>query len=64
MEKAIIGGTGVYDIGEGSRTETIETAYGRVEVNVVEFDGEEIVFLARHGRDHSQPPHLINYRAK
>ena len=64
MEKAIIGGTGVYDIGgEGSRTETIETAYGRVEVNVVEFDGEEIVFLARHGRDHSQPPHLINYRA-
>lgn len=63
MEKAIIGGTGVYDIGTGSYTKTVETKYGNVEVDVVKIDGEEIVFLARHGKGHGTPPHRVNYRA-
>lgn len=63
MEKAIIGGTGVYDIGAGSHTMTVETKYGNVEVDVAKIDGEEIVFLARHGKGHSTPPHRVNYRA-
>lgn len=63
MEKAIIGGTGIYDIGGGSYTKVVETIYGKTEVNIVNIEGEEIIFLARHGRDHSVPPHLINYRA-
>lgn len=63
MEKAIIGGTGVYDIGGESYTKKVSTEYGEVEVDVVKIDGEEIVFLARHGKGHSVPPHLINYRA-
>ena len=29
MEKAIIGGTGIYDIGGGSYTKVVETIYGR-----------------------------------
>ncbi|GMG95493.1 S-methyl-5'-thioinosine phosphorylase [Tepidimicrobium xylanilyticum] len=63
MRKAIIGGTGVYDIGDGSYSKTIETSYGKAEVNIVRVQGEEIVFLARHGVNHSVPPHLINYMA-
>lgn len=63
MQKAIIGGTGVYDIGEGSYSKLVETKYGRVEVDIVKFNNEEVVFLARHGKEHSTPPHLINYRA-
>ncbi|WP_352418649.1 MTAP family purine nucleoside phosphorylase [Proteiniborus sp.] len=62
MRKAIIGGTGVYDIGEGSYTKVVETKYGNVELDIVNINGEEIAFLARHGKRHSTPPHLINYR--
>ena len=61
--KAIIGGTGVYDAGYKSYTKTINTKYGEVEVDLINIDGEDIVFLARHGKKHSVPPHLINYRA-
>lgn len=63
MEKAIIGGTGVYDVAGNSYSKTVSTKYGEVQVDVVEINGEEIVFLARHGKGHSVPPHLINYRA-
>lgn len=63
MRKAIIGGTGVYDTPGMTRTEIVETKYGSVEVEIVKWEGEEIVFLARHGKGHSVPPHLINYRA-
>lgn len=62
MKKAIIGGTGVYDAGEGI-SKTIDTKYGKVELDILNIKGEEIVFLARHGKGHSVPPHLINYRA-
>lgn len=63
MDKAIIGGTGIYDIGEGSYSKIVDTKYGKVEVDIVNINGEEIAFLARHGKKHSLPPHLINYRA-
>ncbi len=63
MRKAIIGGTGVYDTPGMTRTETVNTKYGNVEVDIVKWENEEIVFLARHGKGHSVPPHLINYRA-
>ncbi|MFA7467998.1 MAG: S-methyl-5'-thioadenosine phosphorylase [Desulfotomaculaceae bacterium] len=62
---AIIGGTGVYDpnilsdIGE----ETVETPFGRVKVKVGSYKGKKVAFMARHGEDHSVPPHLVNYRA-
>lgn len=62
---AIIGGTGVYDpkVLENVRTCSIETPYGTVAYTVGEFAGQEVAFLARHGSQHSIPPHLINYRA-
>jgi len=63
MDKAIIGGTGVYDIGDACRSVTVETCYGLVDVSIVNIEGEEICFLARHGKKHGTPPHKINYRA-
>ncbi|WP_054839868.1 S-methyl-5'-thioadenosine phosphorylase [Thermococcus sp. JCM 11816] len=63
---AIIGGSGVYDppaLLTNIREETVETPYGTVKVKIGEYNGEEIVFLARHGEGHSVPPHKINYRA-
>ena len=63
MRRAIIGGTGVYGVGCDCRQETVDTGYGPVDVDIMTYKGQEIVFLARHGRGHSVPPHLINYRA-
>lgn len=63
MEKAIIGGTGVYGVSNKGYSKTINTRYGDAYMDVVEIEDEEIVFLARHGKGHSVPPHLINYRA-
>lgn len=62
---AIIGGTGVYDprILENIREEVITTPYGQAKVRIGTYEGEEVAFMARHGVDHSVPPHLINYRA-
>lgn len=63
MTKAIIGGTG-FDTFEGdTRLIEVDTRYGNVELNTITFDGDEIAFLSRHGKDHNVPPHLINYRA-
>jgi 5'-methylthioadenosine phosphorylase len=63
LHKAIIGGTGVYESGTPERVERVSTPYGTVELDVVRHHGEEIAFLARHGKGHSVPPHRINYRA-
>ncbi len=62
---AIIGGTGVYDprILDNIREEVITTPYGQAKVRIGTYAGEEVAFMARHGVDHSVPPHLINYRA-
>ncbi len=62
---ALIGGTGLSDSNLISNSENflIETKYGNVPVKIGEFAGKKICFLARHGADHSVPPHLINYRA-
>ena len=61
--KAIIGGTGVYSASGKSKKQIVETEYGDVELDIINVNGEDIVFLARHGKSHSTPPHLINYRA-
>ncbi len=47
------------------REEKLATPYGEVELLLGRFPptGEEVAFLARHGRHHSFPPHRVNYRA-
>jgi len=61
MEKkiAVIGGTGI-DL-EGDLA-SIDTPYGRVEPKATELNGEEVLFIPRHGEGHL-PPHRVNYRA-
>lgn len=65
MRIAIIGGSGVYDPGilVHIREEKIETPYGTAFLKIGSYQGEEIVFLNRHGEKHSVPPHRVNYRA-
>lgn len=66
-EIAIIGGTGMYDaemIGDAEETRPT-TPYGETSgpITVGTFMGRRTAFLARHGRGHTLPPHMINYRA-
>jgi 5'-methylthioadenosine phosphorylase len=63
MTLAIIGGTGVYDLGGLTTPEAVDTPFGAVAVFRVEVAGTPVIFLPRHGVGHSVPPHRINYRA-
>lgn len=67
IDLAVIGGTGVYALGELADVETFqpETAYGVPSgpIRVGMYAGKRVAFLARHGEGHSLPPHKINYRA-
>jgi 5'-methylthioadenosine phosphorylase len=66
MRVGLIAGSGVEDLynGAATRLESVATDYGGVGAFVLETDGDhEVVFLPRHGKGHSIPPHMINYRA-
>ncbi|WP_268796838.1 S-methyl-5'-thioinosine phosphorylase [Pseudomonas huanghezhanensis] len=64
---AIIGGTGLTQL-EGltiRQSLPVNTPYGAPsgDIQVGEYAGREVMFLARHGHPHRVPPHKINYRA-
>lgn len=63
----IIGGSGLYHIADVEiiDTLTIDTPYGAPsdDLLLAHIGDQEVVFLPRHGRNHSIPPHKINYRA-
>lgn len=61
----VIGGTGVYDpsMFNNIQDKTLTTPYGDIQYTEGEYKGKQVIFLARHGKGHSIPPHLINYRA-
>ena len=67
IDLAIIGGTGVYALGELADVESHQpvTPYGALSgpIRVGTYAGKRVAFLARHGEGHSLPPHRINYRA-
>jgi len=67
VEIGIFGGTGIYDSGllENPQEINIETPYGKPSdtITVGVFNGRKIAFLPRHGRKHTIPPHMINFRA-
>lgn len=62
---AIIGGTGVCDpkILSNVREGYLDTYYGSIRYWKGTYNDRDLIFLARHGRMHSIPPHLIYYRA-
>ena len=63
----IIGGSGVYDIDGLTAKEwrSVETPFGPPSDQLLfgELDGQQLVFLPRHGRGHPLPPSEINFRA-
>lgn len=63
---SIITGSGFYALDPlvDDTTETVTTPYGDAVVTSGRWQGETpVLFLPRHGTDHSIAPHLINYRA-
>ena len=66
-EIGIFGGTGIYESGllKESKEITIDTPYGKTSdsITIGEFNGRKVAFMPRHGKKHTIPPHLINYKA-
>ena len=65
---AIIGGSGLYSLGEGFELEQQakrDTPYGDTSADILlgAWRGTRLAFLPRHGPGHKVPPHRINYRA-
>jgi len=67
VDIAIIGGSGLDSFSdlEISSTEKHNTPYGEASgpISYGKIHGREVVFLPRHGTDHTIAPHKINYRA-
>lgn len=63
----IIGGSGVYDIDglTNKRWEAVSSPFGSPSDELLfgELNGQQLVFLPRHGRGHKLPPSDINFRA-
>ena len=61
----VIGGSGFYSLLDDVRKEHLKTPYGEPSGDLAlgSLDGQEVVFLARHGSKHTVPPAQINYRA-
>lgn len=64
-EIGVFGGSGFYSLLDNPSEHKVDTPYGAPSsaVMVGEIGGRTVAFLPRHGRDHSLPPHMINYRA-
>jgi 5'-methylthioadenosine phosphorylase len=64
-ELGLFGGSGFYSFLDGATDVAVHTPYGPPSdrVAVGEVAGRRIAFLPRHGRNHTIPPHRINYRA-
>ncbi len=64
---AVIGGTGLIELDDlkNCRQVPVSTPYGSPSAPLVygELLGKELIFLARHGQQHTLAPHKINYRA-
>ncbi|MDD5663898.1 MAG: hypothetical protein PHT71_06515, partial [Victivallaceae bacterium] len=67
MKLGVIGGSGLYEIDgmEDIREENVETPFGKPSDSFIcgKLNGQEIIFLARHGRGHVLAPMEINHRA-
>ncbi|MEM8923595.1 MAG: S-methyl-5'-thioinosine phosphorylase [Actinomycetota bacterium] len=61
----LITGSGFYQLPGLADEATTDhgTPYGTVQLTTGRWRGHDVVFLPRHGRGHSIPPHAINYRA-
>lgn len=64
-EIGVFGGSGFYKLGDRIDEVEVETPFGPPsdKVALTTVAGRKLAFLARHGRDHSIPPHMISYAA-
>ena len=67
VEIGIFGGTGIYDsdLLQNPQEVEIDTPYGKPSdtITIGIFKGRKIAFLPRHGKKHTIPPHMINFKA-
>nr|HQG82354.1 S-methyl-5'-thioadenosine phosphorylase [Caldisericia bacterium] len=59
----IIGGSGLYNLGELKEEVEIQTEFGLVYLKIININGFTVYFLPRHGEKHEIPPHKINFRS-
>jgi 5'-methylthioadenosine phosphorylase len=64
-EIGVIGGSGFYEFLEGAERVHVVTPFGDPsdDLMVGELRGRRVAFVARHGKGHHFPPHLVPYRA-
>jgi 5'-methylthioadenosine phosphorylase len=64
-EIGVFGGSGFYSLLTDVREIKVDTPYGPPSdaIFLAEVGGRKVAFLPRHGRNHTIPPHKINYRA-
>ncbi len=64
-EIGVFGGSGFYSLLENVTEVKVDTPYGPPSDSIMlaEVGGRRVAFLPRHGRNHTIPPHKINYRA-
>lgn len=60
-----ITGTGFYELPGSEKLDkrVVDTPFGSVEIEIVNFFGRKIAFIPRHGKKHTIPPRDINHRA-
>lgn len=64
MTVAILGGTGIYNLpGIEVEEKRVRNIFGDAVIYAGKGDYADVVFLTRHGADHTTPPHKVNYRA-
>lgn len=64
-EIGVFGGSGFYSLLQDVREAKVDTPYGPPSDSffLATVNGRKVAFLPRHGRHHTLPPHMINYRA-
>ncbi|MCL5073532.1 MAG: S-methyl-5'-thioadenosine phosphorylase [Actinobacteria bacterium] len=65
VEVGVFGGSGFYSFLEIKEEFYMDTPYGAPSDKIVigELEDKDVAFIPRHGRGHTIPPHMINYRA-
>ncbi len=64
-EIGVFGGSGFYSLLTDVREVKVDTPYGAPSDSffLATVKGRKVAFLPRHGRNHTLPPHKVNYRA-
>ncbi|MBR1424650.1 S-methyl-5'-thioadenosine phosphorylase [bacterium] len=61
----VFGGSGFYSFLSDIEEISVKTPYGETSDNIFlgKIGNHRVAFMPRHGRNHSIPPHLVNFRA-